>query len=534
MSGAAPAARLLPMGRDGVLAEVDGTSEAVALFSRLQASRPAGVVDLVPAACTVLVRVDPVVLSVAAARTWIASAPPVPPERTRGETVTLEVVYDGPDLAAAADLLGMSVEQLVRRHREARWSVAFTGFAPGFGYLVSEDWSFDVPRLSTPRTRVPAGSVGLAGAFTGAYPRATPGGWRLIGRTDATLFDPAAASPALLAPGGRVRFAAVAASVDAAPAASLRPHLAAETVGNSPRLARQMQSHGEEAVEVVAPGPLATVQDLGRPGRAAEGIARSGAADRGALRTANRLLGNAENAAAIEVTMGGCRLRAGRDLVAVVTGAWGPLVVAGRTVDPYVPFPWPAGAELRLDRFTAGARAYLAVRGGFDAPRAAGSRATDVLAGLGPAPLAAGDILSLAGDVAGGIPALDVHPWGPPPHALVELELAPGPRAGWFAPSALETLYAATWTVTAEADRVGIRLDGPALARTRAGELPSEAMVPGALQVPPGGRPTVLGVDGPVTGGYPVIAVATDGALDALAQLLPGRKVRFRHARPAP
>ncbi|MCR2802216.1 5-oxoprolinase/urea amidolyase family protein [Microbacterium sp. zg-Y818] len=519
--------RILPFGRAALLAEVDSPSAARDLHARLHASRPAGVVDVVPAARTVLVQVDPAVLSLAAARTWIAHAPPAPTATVDAGEVVVPIRYDGPDLAETAEALGVTVDEVVRRHREARWTVAFTGFAPGFGYLVSDDWPFDVPRLPTPRTRVPAGSVGLAGGFSGAYPRATPGGWRIIGHTDATLFDPAAASPVLLTPGRRVRFA------PAAPAPSLKPHPVAETAETSPRLGRQMRSHGEPAaVEVVAPGPLATLQDLGRPGHAAEGIARSGAADRGALRTANRLVGGDERAAAIEVTMGGCRLRAARDLVAVVTGAWGPIAVAGRAVDPYVPFPWPAGEELHVERFTAGARAYLAVRGGFDGPRVAGSRSTDVLAGLGPAPLAAGDVLALAADAAGDIPPLDLHPWGPPPAGVLELDLAPGPRADWFAPTALHTLYETTWTVTADADRVGIRLDGPALARLRSGELPSEAMVPGALQVPPGGRPTILGVDGPVTGGYPVIAVATDAALDALAQALPGRQVRFRHARP--
>ncbi|MCR2784895.1 5-oxoprolinase/urea amidolyase family protein [Microbacterium sp. zg-B96] len=526
-----PGPRILPFGAGAVLAEVATLAAARDLHARLQASRPAGVVDLVPAARTVLVRLDPAVLSVAAARTWIAHAPDAPAARTDAGEVVIPISYDGPDLAETAELLGITAEELVRRHRDAVWTVAFTGFAPGFGYLVSDDWPFDVPRLAAPRTRVPAGSVGLAAGFTGAYPRATPGGWRLIGRTDAVLFDPAAASPALLAPGIRVRF--VPAPVPAAAPEPVRPQLIAETVGTTQGLGHQVWSHGEgaAAVEVVAPGPLATVQDLGRAGHAAEGLARSGALDRGALRTANRLLGNAEHAAAIEVTMGGCLLRAARDLVAVVTGAWGLITVDGHAVDPYTAFSWPAGATLELDRFAHGVRAYLAVRGGFDGPSVAGSRATDVLAGLGPPPLRPGDALHRAGMTAGGIPTLDLHPWSPPPAAELELDLAPGPRDDWFAASAHDALFTATWIVTGDADRVGVRLDGPPLPQVKTGELPSEGMVPGALQVPPSGRPTILCADGPVTGGYPVIAVATDAALDALAQARPGMRVRFRHAR---
>lgn len=206
--------RLLAMGDRAVLAELDGLADVLALHARLSSTRPDGVVDLVPAARTVLVTVDARVLSIAAARAWIrrcaraASGASAPAGRT-GHAV-LGIRYDGPDLAETAALLHMSVEWLVAAHRQAVWTVAFTGFAPGFGYLVSPDWPRDVPRLETPRTRVPAGAVGLAAGFTGAYPRATPGGWRLIGTLDpadtAALFDPDAAAPALLAPGTRVRF----------------------------------------------------------------------------------------------------------------------------------------------------------------------------------------------------------------------------------------------------------------------------------------------------------------------------------------
>jgi biotin-dependent carboxylase-like uncharacterized protein len=284
-------------------------------------------------------------------------------------------------------------------------------------------------------------------------------------------------------------------------------------------------------LRVLEPGLLTTIQDLGRPGAAALGVAPSGALDRGSARTANRLVGNPEGAAVVEVTMGGFRAVARRDLWFAVTGAWGPITLAGHEVDPYEAHAWPAGAELHLDWFAHGARAYLAVRGGFEAPRVLGSRATDVLAGLGPARLAAGVELSVAHDDHDPIPVSDVAPWGPPHDEQLEVQLAPGPRADWFAASAHQALFEVVWTVTNDTDRVGMRLDGPQLERVRDDELPSEGMVPGALQVPPSGRPTILLADGPVTGGYPVIAVATDAALDLLAQARPGTRVRFRHAR---
>ncbi len=531
--------RLRPFGARAVLAEVDGLAEVLTLYARLRASRPAGVVDLVPAARTVLVHVDPRVLPLSAARGWIAghdlAAVPAPPGPTRGardssgapaSLIDLPIVYDGADLAVAADLVGVSSEALVARHAAAEWTVAFTGFAPGFAYLVSPGWGFDVPRRAAPRTRVPAGAVGLAGEFTGAYPRETPGGWQLIGTTAAPLFDPTAAEPALLTPGSRVRFVP-------APSTVTRN---AETVGDPRRLGSPVPAPGggdaaRAGLRVLEPGLLATVQDQGRPGHAASGIAPAGAVDRAALRTANRLVGNAEGAAGIEVTLGGFRAVAETELWFAVTGAWGAIRIAGHEVDPYAAHAWPAGAELQLDWFAHGARGYLAVRGGIASPATGGSRATDTLAGLGPAPLAADDRLALAADAIGAVPAEDLHPWSPPDDDLIEVELAPGPRADWFDPAALPTLFESVWTVSHDADRVGIRLDGPVLARTRTTELPSEGMVPGALQVPPRGRPVILGPDGPVTGGYPVIAVVTDASRDALAQARPGTRLRFRHAR---
>ncbi|WP_308289235.1 MULTISPECIES: 5-oxoprolinase subunit B/C family protein [Microbacterium] len=532
--------RVRPMGERAFLLEVGALDDVLPLHTALAASRPEGVTDLVPAARTVLVRIDPRVLPLSAARSWAlaAATTAIRESDAASPLVELDIAYDGADLADTARLLAVDVDELVRRHADARWRVAFTGFAPGFGYLVSEDWPFDVPRLESPRTRVPAGSVGLAGVFTGAYPRDTPGGWRLIGTTAARLFDPDAASPALLAPGARVRFRPRAQRASAEPGDLARTGRFAPSPpasAGSPDLGHQRggSATAGRSIRVVEPGLLTTVQDLGREGAASVGVAVSGALDRGALRTANRLVGNAEGAAALEVTMGGLRATADADLWVAVTGAWGTVRVDGREVDPYEAHAWPAGTELHLDWFAHGARGYVAVRGGLDARVALGSRSTDLLAGLGPAALRAGDVVGVRAEAAAPIPVAPPAGWGAPHDDELELELAPGPRADWFAPAALATLYETVWSVSNHADRVGARLDGPELSRVRPGELASEGMVPGALQVPPSGRPTILLADGPVTGGYPVIAVVTDASLDLVAQARPGTRIRFRHARPA-
>ncbi|WP_024935066.1 biotin-dependent carboxyltransferase family protein [Actinomadura welshii] len=288
----------------------------------------------------------------------------------------------------------------------------------------------------------------------------------------------------------------------------------------------------KRGLDVVATGPLATVQDLGRPGRAALGVGVSGAADPGSLRLANRLLGNPEGDAAIEVTFGGLRVRCRGGVFAAVTGAPAPLLVDGRPEAPYAILHVPDGAELRMGAPPAGLRSYLAVRGGIAVPPVLGSRSADTLAGLGPAPLKPGDLLPVGAPPAAA-PLLDVLPVRPPPTGDLELRAMPGPRADWFAPGALDVLFTAPFTVTSEIDRVGMRLDGPGLAHAGRGELPSEGTVTGALQVPPSGLPVLFLADHPLTGGYPVIAVVARADVGRAAQARPGQRLRFL-PQPAP
>jgi biotin-dependent carboxylase-like uncharacterized protein len=277
---------------------------------------------------------------------------------------------------------------------------------------------------------------------------------------------------------------------------------------------------------VLAPGPRATVQDAGRPGYAAVGVPASGAADRRAHDLANRLVGNAPGAATVEATAGGLRVRADRTLLVAVTGAELPVDVDGRPAPRNAPLTLRAGAVLGLGVPARGLRAYLAVRGGVAVPPVLGSRSTDALSGLGPAPLAAGDRLPV-GELAAAEPLVDVAPVAPLPDRPV-LRVLPGPRRDWLTEAAWAALREAVWTVTADSDRVGLRLAGPRLDRARDGELPSEGLVPGAVQVPPDGAPVLFLADHPVTGGYPVLAVVVTPDLPLAAQLRPGDTLRFR------
>jgi len=282
-------------------------------------------------------------------------------------------------------------------------------------------------------------------------------------------------------------------------------------------------------LEVVATGPLTTVQDLGRPGLAALGVGRSGAADTRSFALANRLLGNGPGAAMLEATFGGLAVIARTGGWFVVTGAPVAVTVDGRGHGMNAPLYAPAGAVVGLGRPGAGLRTYVAVRGGIDVAPVLGSRATDQLSGIGPAVPRVGDVLPIGAD-RGPWPGVDVAPVPEPPTPCV-LRVRLGPRVDWFTADAARVLTAAPYTVTPDSNRIGIRLDGAALTRARPGELPSEGLVPGAVQVPPGGLPTVFLADHPTTGGYPVIAVVVDADVYLAAQAPPGARIRFRAVR---
>ncbi len=277
-------------------------------------------------------------------------------------------------------------------------------------------------------------------------------------------------------------------------------------------------------LRVLEPGVLTTVQDDGRPGLAHLGVPRSGWLDPHAARLANRLVGNDETEAVLENVLGGLELTCGDAMTVAVTGAGCGVSVDGSPVAFGAAVPVPAGSRLRLGTPAHGLRCWVAVGGGLRVPDELGSRSTDTLSGLGPPPLAAGDALPL-GPAYGVVSGVEV--WPDVPERLTLLRCRPGPRLDWCAPDLAERLERATYAVGADSDRVGLRLEGPALERVRADELPSEGMVLGAVQVPPDGQPVVFLRDHPVTGGYPVPCVVEPDDLRRCAQLRPGDSVRL-------
>lgn len=496
------------------------------LRARLEAEPLPGQRELVPGGDTVTVLFDGPRSAADGARRLSAMAEPEP-VAVAGPLVGIDVVYDGEDIGDLAELLGTDADGVVRMHTGREWHVGFLGFAPGFAYLRSAEAGPEIPRLASPRVRVPAGSVAVAGEYSAVYPRVSPGGWRLIGRTDAELWSVDRDPPALLVPGTRVRFSAVRDRV------VMRVQ---ETPGETVPMAT-VPSPGPGIV-VRSPGMQTLVEDLGRPGLAAIGVTRSGAADRGALRQANRLVGNRAGDAALENACGRLELVASGDQVLAVTGADADMIVETpdghrRTVERGRPFALDDGDLLRIGPTVAGLRVVIAVRGGVDVPEVLGSRSTDTLSRLGPPALTAGDVLPVGGPSRAAVGAAETVPELPDGSGPTVLDVLPGPDLGLFPDGAWEQFLTSAWAVTPDSDRVGVRLTGPPIPPATA-EIRSQALVPGAVQVPPSGRPVMFVVDHPTTGGYPVFAVVAEDHLDLLAQLPFGAEVHLRCAREVP
>lgn len=519
--------RARPAGDAGLLIETDGPPASLA-GAITQAGLP-GVIDVVPGARTVLVVIEPGRWGSGELAAVIGRLPARGLAAADSTAVRIPAVYDGPDLADVARLSGLSVGEVIDAHASSEYTVGWLGFAPGFGYLTGlDDRLAVVPRLPSPRVAVPAGSVAIAGGMSAVYPSASPGGWRLIGRTSTRMWDPDREPPALLAPGQRVRFVPQRGRDEQdqrPPAASVRQPTAASAPGR--------QDPGRRYLEVIRPGPLATVQDLGRHGYAAVGVPPAGAADAASLQAANQLAGNEPGAAGLELTLGRAVFRCAGGCTLAVTGAPAAITARAGQGEPARPqefgaaFEAPDGAIVTVGPPSAGLRSYVAVSGGLATRAELGSRAADLHSGIG-GPLRAGAILPV-GEPAprGGPEPLRSSTPVPASGVPTRLRIVPGPRADWFEPAALGALCGSAYAVGAASNRTGLRLEGPALARATDAELPSEGVLTGSLQVPHDGKPILLLTDHPTVGGYPVIAVLVSADIGLAAQLRPGDLVTF-------
>jgi KipI family sensor histidine kinase inhibitor len=513
-----------PYGDGALLAEVEDLAAAHRLYRALKRSRSGGhgppqVTDIVNAARSVVVRFEPGTDRSDLVEQWVrrlAAAQESSPTPTSGTTLGIPVIFDGPDLEEVAEAAGMTPASVIDRLSVANLEVAFLGFSPGFPYLVGLPPELaSIPRRSTPRTSVPAGSVAIGGGFASVYPQSTPGGWQLLGRTSLALFDPDRPPYARLRPGDSVRLDDW----------TDRLGRTRGQAGPPPILRPRLQATGSRYVEVVKPGVLSLIEDAGRRSVAALGIPACGPADTDAMRLANRLVGNPDDSATIEVTVIGPTLRfVGPAHLAVVgTRTDGVEVrIDGLAAPSDTVLPIRHGQEVAIGGVRGGLRAYVAVAGGLTTPVMVGSRSTDMLCGLGPAPLAVGDQLDL------GVPTRPHGQLSPPVEATsVDLiRIIDGPHP--FQSSERERLTTTTWTVGRDSNRIGIRLHAPAGAVPReAAGISSTAMITGAIQVPPDGEPIILMPDHATVGGYPVIACVIAADRPKLGQLRPGDMMTF-------
>jgi len=523
--------RILPVNLNTILIELDDLAQTLALLASLQAKPIVGVEEIVPAARTLMVRLSPAVSDRGIILRDIASRRLDQTVEQSGRRIEIPVTYNGEDLEVVAGIVGISTDEVIRRHTGTDYVVAFTGFAPGFAYLSGGDPSLNVPRRATPRTSLPAGSVALAGGFSAVYPAKSPGGWQIIGYTDTPMWDIDRDQPALLQPGDRVRFTVASSQEPALEAVLKKSDMKSEVKSDAPQ---------SGPLQIRNPGLISIFQDFGRPGQAKQGVSVSGAMDKASLAAANRIVGNQENEACIEIAYGRLELFCHSDSLVSVTGAQCSIDVTDtqgvtRQVSGAAPVALKAGEALKLGSPTAGVFSYLAVRGGFDVPLVLGSASTDFMAKIGK-PLAAGDFLPTKSAVVTSAPYLIEAPIGlPKSKKIAFIDVVMGPRTDWFSETSVTLFTEQLWTVTSQSNRVGLRLSGATpLTRAKAAEgqeLQSEGTVRGAIQVPTSGQPILFMTDHPLTGGYPVIACVAEYHLDFAGQLPINSQVCFRPVR---
>ena len=566
--------RFLGVNNSAFLIELADLEETLALFDRLQQEIRReekdlqAIVEIIPAARTLLIRFDPLLADENTLETKIAGLKLEKGQQKSGKLVEIPVVYDGEDLDDVAALLKIDREEVIRRHTESHYQVAFCGFAPGFAYLTGGDPLFNVPRRASPRKSIPAGSVALAGKFGGVYPQPSPGGWQLIGRTNVKMFDLDRDPPSLLKPGDRVHF------VDVTKNYSARPEGATNfSLSRNDEAGVTKTGSGAEATEIgkttgigktgshdnagisVPEEPLTlkenavfklvttlmpvTFQDRGRLYQSSQGLSPSGALDQKAMANANRLVGNSLEQPVLEFTYGNARIKALQPSVIAFTGANLPITVktAKGTVfvfEKNTPLAIDEGDEIILGRPLAGFRSYMALRGGFKVEPVLKSASFDSLSNLGPKPLLGGDNIFIANNSALRPVLLSLDD----PYSLPEagdkvvLDVVMGPRTDWFTEQSITMFLEKDWQVTAASNRIGIRLQSDAhLERSRSDELPSEGTVTGAIEVPANGEPVLFLRDRPVTGGYPVIANLVEDQIDLAAQIPIGAFIKFRAVR---
>ncbi|MCF8999882.1 urea amidolyase family protein [Acinetobacter nectaris] len=518
--------RFLSVSVNSFLIEFKHLSETTNFFRQLKQLNHPAILDMIPAEKTIFIQFSNLIIQQKELIDWLSKQEIKDLTAELGREVVIPVSYQGMDLGQVAEFLGITVNEVIRRHTESEWKVAFIGFAPGFGYLNSENKPFgSIPRLNSPRKQIPMGSVALAGEYAGIYPKNSPGGWQLIGHTDERMWDIHRDPPALLLPGNRIFFKKNTQGAS----------VFIDTEIKTQNIYPNQNLEKIPVLKVLKVGIQVLIQDYGRQGKFALGVGVGGAMDKGAMQYANECVGNPLNYAVLEILNGGFHTEVQCSTVIAVTGADTDLYIKykdGETeiAKTYQSIALDQGDEIIIKSPKAGLRSYFAIRGGIAVNDVLGSKSFDTLAELGPQPLKANDYIYTAQMMQNAVLGQRIkHDYQlPKPSETVVLDIVLGPRVDWFDKQSLETLKTQSWLVTSDINRIGLRLMGEKpLKRAKNIELPSEGTAIGALQIPPNGQPVLFMNDHPLTGGYPVIATVADYHLDLVAQIPTGCMIKF-------
>lgn len=525
------------------------------MVQKIERGNLQGIRDLIPAFCTLMVCYDPSVWTTDALIDQLKALQQVTAQakKCRKRIVEIPVCYGGyfgPDLQYVADHAGMTKEEVIAVHSRTPYRIYMLGFLPGFPYLGGLDERLVTPRLAIPRTRIPAGSVGIGGSQTGIYPMASPGGWQLIGRTPLDIYDAKREEPFLYEAGDEIQFV----PIDSDTYYEIRHQILRGTWKLTVRedVQEAKQAHptqskqraegvqtttvNEDAqiggyLDIQTPGFFTTVQDEGRLGYQRYGFSQSGVMDQASWKFGNALLHNPQDAAALEMTWQGASFTVDASTRIAVTGAECDVTIDGVKQPQNEALEIDPGRKVTIGIAKKGCRMYLCVQGGIQVPKVMGSRSLNLKCHIGGCegrPLRAGDHVPFG--VGADFYATETQQTARtrlPEGDTVTLRVIPDAQAECFGTEGAQIFYSSEYEIAEESDRMGIRLQGPSVTGSGSADIVSEGIAFGAVQVPSSGCPIILMADRQTTGGYAKMGVVCSEDLSLLAQCRPGTKIRF-------
>jgi KipI family sensor histidine kinase inhibitor len=514
-----------------------------------------GLIEIVPAYCSVTVYFNPLVLSRKSITAIISQAAEKCGSNDSDDTAKTHVIpvcYEGefaPDMENVSSYTHLTKEQIISLHCAQPYLIYMLGFLPGFAYLGGLDKRLRTPRLKTPRTKIPAGSVAIGGEQTGIYPVDSPGGWQIIGRTPVKVFDPERSPQILFKAGDRIQFQPV--TKDEYLRYSQKEVSLPESNSHPSQL--QKPRVVQSGVKVISGGMMTTVQDFGRTGYQKDGVGVSGAMDRVSYAAANSISGNPPGTAVLETTLSGPELQFTLPADFVITGAIVAATLDSKPVPMYARIHAEQGSVLQTGFALSGLRSYISFTGGILVPVILDSSSTNSkcrLGGFSGRNLKEGDELAI-----GRVPvSYTARPYADAqklsliredasyaPSAILKklntvrctsdspvvLRVLPGPQIRSFSEDAVKTFSSFVFTITADSDRMGCRLSGPQIQCPGGSDIISDAVPCGSVQITSSGNPVIMAADRQTTGGYAKIAVVTAADMPYIAQAVPGTKVKF-------